>query len=165
VTLQASSGAFGGGRKLWPAEHWAQLVRLLRRRGASVLQLGATDEKRIAGAVPLLGEQDIRRSIAIVGEADIHVGTVSSLMHGSAAVGTPAVIIYGGFERSSAHGYPSVHPIESSISCAPCARAGVRMPACPLGNECMRAITPQHVFHEVMSVLHRGTAASPAGQR
>jgi ADP-heptose:LPS heptosyltransferase len=169
ITIQSGCGPFGGGRKRWPPEYWTRLVHMLTRHGASVLHVGAAGETAIPGTVSLLGVQDIRRAIAVIGEADVHVGIVSSLMHGSAAVGTPAVIIYGGFERYSAHGYATVHPIESTIDCAPCVRAGTRMPACSLGNECMRRIRPERVFRRILAVLSEQprpyTVASSHGAR
>jgi len=155
ITIQTTADSFDNGRKLWPEEHWAELACLLIDKECSVIQMGGSGENPVKGAHNFLGKQDIRRSIAMIQSADIHVGVVSSLMHGAAAVSTPAVILYGGFERYSNHDYKNVIPIESEISCAPCIEAYTVMEKCPLNNQCMKEIPPQTVFNKVIEILNR----------
>jgi len=153
VTLQTSSGSFGAGRKLWPMEYWERLAGFLLAQGCSVVQLGGADDTPVQSTCNRLGGQDIRRSIAIIKEADLHIGVVSALMHGAEAVHTPAIIIFGGFERFSAHGYSSIHPIETSIDCSPCAEQNTAMTACPRNNRCMRQISPEMVLTKARELL------------
>ncbi len=153
VTIHTTAGAFGAGRKHWPHEHWEQLVRMLRTDGCSVIQLGDSNEELVKGAIDRAGRQDIRRSIAILREADIHVGVVSVFMHAAEAIRRHAVILFGGFEPYSAHGYTHIHPIESEIDCAFCAEPDTVMQPCSRDNRCMREITPEAVAHEVHAVL------------
>lgn len=153
VVAHASSGPFGAGRKLWPGEHWQALAVMLRNAGCTVVQLGDDRDYRIRGAHDFVGKQDIRRSIAIIAKADVLVGIVSSLMHAASAVNTPAIIIYGGFERYQAHGYGNVTPIESPIDCSPCVQAHANMEPCPIHNRCMREIEPERIHRAVMDTL------------
>lgn len=155
ITIQTSSGDFDSGRKRWPDEYWEELSLKLNNAGYTVLHLGDTEDTRIKGTVNLLGKQNIRKSIAVVKRADLHIGTVSSLMHGAAAAGTPSVIIYGGFERYSAHGYGKVRPIESRIECSPCIETNAVIPPCPYGVRCMKEITPDTVYSAVTEIINK----------
>jgi ADP-heptose:LPS heptosyltransferase len=154
ITIQTTADSFDNGRKLWPEGYWVELVELLINKKCSVIQIGGSEERPIKGAYNFLGKQDIRRSIAMIQAADIHIGIVSSLMHGTAAVNTSAVILYGGFERYTNHDYKNIIPIESDISCAPCIEAYTVMEKCPNNNQCMKDITPSVVFNKVVEILN-----------
>lgn len=154
ITLHTTPDSFDNGRKLWPIEYWEELVGMLKRKNCSVIQLGASGELSIRGTVDLTGKQDIRHSIAIIKAANLHIGIVSSLMHGAAATGTDAVILFGGFERYSLHGYENVHPIESCIECSPCIQPHTKIEKCPINNQCMREITPDVVFNKTAEVFN-----------
>jgi ADP-heptose:LPS heptosyltransferase len=153
ITIQTASGPLGNGRKSWPVHHWKLLVGRLRESGCTVIHLGGNHDIPLPETVDRLGKQDIRRSIAILKCADVHIGVVSSLMHAAEAVKTPAVILFGGFERYSAHGYASIHPIESAIDCSPCAQPNTVMDVCPKNNRCMEEILPGTVFDKVRDIL------------
>ncbi|MBD3391279.1 MAG: glycosyltransferase, partial [Chitinivibrionales bacterium] len=153
ITIQTTSGDFGAGRKHWPHEYWVELVRMLRSAGCSVMHLGASGETPIPAAIDRLGRQDVRRSIAILKAADMHIGIVSSLMHAAEAVQRPALILFGGFERYSAHRYEYIHPLESTVDCAPCAEPDTNMDTCPFDNRCMREIRPAAVMEKVREII------------
>jgi len=153
ITIHTTSDSFDNGRKLWPVEYWEEFISILKNKNCSVIQLGNSGERHIKGAINLTGKQDIRRSIAIIKAANLHIGIVSSLMHGAAAAGTQAIILFGGFERYSMHGYKNIHPIESHIPCSPCIEAHTNIEKCPLNNQCMREITPEIVFNKVAEIL------------
>lgn len=153
ITIHTTSDSFDNGRKLWPVEYWEELISMLKKKNCSVIQLGGSGEQYIKGTVDLTGKQDIRHSMAIIKAASLHIGIVSSLMHGAAATGTEAIILFGGFERYFLHGYKNVHPIESHIPCSPCIEAHTNIEKCPLNNQCMREITPEIVFNKVAEIL------------
>lgn len=154
-TVHTTPGDFDRGRKMWPVKYWQRLVSMLTDRGYTVIQLGTVSEYHIEKTTNMLGTQDIRRSIALIQAADLHIGVVSSLMHGAAAVGTPAVILFGGFERFSIHDYSTVHPFESHIPCSPCIQANTKMEKCPLQTQCMREITPEKVYRKVLELTQK----------
>jgi ADP-heptose:LPS heptosyltransferase len=165
ITIQAGAGPFAAGRKDWPIEHWAALVEALRARNATTLQLGAKGEPRIDGALDLTGTLTIRQSFALIEQADLHAGVVSSCMHGAAAVGATAVILYGGFERASAHAYPTVIALESDMPCAPCIRAHQRITPCPIGVACMKSITPEKALAAIEAALRGRDIAAPGARK
>jgi ADP-heptose:LPS heptosyltransferase len=152
ISLHTTPERFDNGRKLWPAEYWDMLADLLVALPCTLVQLGGQGERPVAGAIHLTGTQDIRRSIAVIGECDLHIGVVSSLMHGAAAMGTRALILYGGFERFRVHGYANVVPLESAIPCAPCIQAHTTIAKCD-SMQCMRDILPESVYNKVKELL------------
>lgn len=154
VTIHTTPGDYSNGRKLWPEGHWTVMVKLLRERGCSIIQLGAAEEEHIDETQNFLGKQNIRSTIAIIGEADLHIGIVSSLMHGAEAVKTPTIILYGGFERYTNHSYKGTIPVESNLSCAPCIEANTVIEKCPQNNRCMKEITPEMIIDKVTRVLN-----------
>ncbi len=158
ITIHATPGSFGQGRKLWPLKYWKKLISMLNKKEYTILQLGSAGEPHIEGSLNLLGTQDIRRSIALMNSADLHIGIVSSLMHGAAAVGTRAIILFGGFERFMAHNYSNIYAFESNIPCAPCIRANTKMEKCPLHTQCMREITPEKVHKKVLAILEENSS-------
>jgi len=157
VTIHIMPGGFDNGRKLWPLKYWRNLAAMLRKRKYTLIQLGNANEQYIEGTINMLGTQDIRRSIALMEKAELHIGVVSSLMHAAAAVKTPAIIIFGGFERFSIHGYDNIVPLESSIPCSPCIRANTNIGKCPLNTQCMREITPRMVCKKAEWILKKQT--------
>ena len=155
ITIHTTSDSFDNRRKWWPHEYWEKLGDLLLKKGCNLVQLGGEGEQPVRGAIYLAGTTDIRRSIAVIKAADLHIGIVSSLMHGAAAVGTPAVILFGGFERYSLHGYKNITPVESYISCSPCIQPHAVIEQCPFNNKCMREITAEAVYEKVDELLNR----------
>lgn len=162
ITIHTTSDSFDNDRKLWPIEYWRKLIKMLLSKEYTVVQLGSSCEQYIEGAYNLIDKQDIRRAIAIIKAADLHIGIVSSLMHGAAAAGTPAIILYGGFERYFIHNYKNIHPIESHIACSPCIQAHTNIEKCPLNNQCMQEITPETVFEKVLEILNSHYREMPA---
>lgn len=153
VTIQTTSGSFDAGRKLWPKDYWEHLVKKLNELDFTVIQLGGNSDVPIDGAIHFQNKKTIREAAAIIKESDIHIGIVSSLMHVSEAVKTKAIILFGGFERYSAHQYSSVVPIESHIECSPCGKINTHMTPCPYNNKCMKNIKPDDVILKVQEII------------
>lgn len=161
ITIQTTAGAYGAARKHWPHKHWKQLVSLLRQHlGATVIHLGGSGERAVDGAVNFLGSRAIRDSIAVLEQADLHIGIVSSLMHAADAVGTESVILYGGFEPYELHAYETVYPISSSPPCAPCITVRGRVAPCPNNSLCMTTISPDIVHKAAENLLRRTVGGS-----
>ena len=98
--------------KNWPDEYWGDLLDRLTAR-FSVIEIGASAQDR--GVQPddhyldLRGKTALEELVAAIGAADLHVGPVSGPVHIAAAVGTPAVVIYGGYEHPVVLGIPREH--------------------------------------------------------
>ena len=93
--------------KCWPAEKMAALIDRLHARGARVVLTGAPDnaeaqmideiQQRLANPVAanFAGALTLKELAALTAQARLFIGVDSAPMHIAAAVGTPAVAIFG----------------------------------------------------------------------
>jgi ADP-heptose:LPS heptosyltransferase len=131
--------------KDWPAEYWETLLdRLLTR--CTIIEVGtAHREDRRPRLEPhyvnLVGRTSLLQLLAVIAAADLVVTPETGSMHIAAAVGTPAVVIYGGYIDPVATGYPDNINLYSAVACAPC---WLRTP-CPYGKMCLHQIAPEQV--------------------
>jgi len=97
-------------RKVWPADRFLTLARLLTApggalAGARIAVLGGpgAQEREMAaavlaglpGAIDLVGALDLPEAAAVLARCALFVGNDSGLMHLSAATGTPTVGLFG----------------------------------------------------------------------
>nr|WP_246514305.1 glycosyltransferase family 9 protein [Neoroseomonas soli] len=97
-------------RKVWPADRFLTLARLLTGpggalEGARIVVLGGPGEQERAmaapvlegllGAVDLVGALDLPEAAAVLARCALFVGNDSGLMHLSAATGTPTIGLFG----------------------------------------------------------------------
>jgi heptosyltransferase II len=152
-----------GPSKRWPAAAYAALTRHLAADGVAVWVLGGPDEKPLAteiiGATPArdLTGPDLRDAILALASASAAVSNDSGLLHVAAALGTPAVGIFG--PTSPWHWAPlsplaATMEMKGELPCRPCHK-----PVCRLGHHrCMRDIAPE----EVLAATRRALAAVSA---
>lgn len=117
--------------KHWPPLYWAELAHLATAQGFTVLfpwhspedRLGAERIMRVAGTGLLLPRQDLTGLAGWLGSATGVVGVDTGLSHLAAAVGVPAVTLYGPtrVELTGAVG-PRQCNLAVEFSCAPCLR-------------------------------------------
>jgi heptosyltransferase-2 len=154
-----------GPSKRWPATHYAELAQRLAAEGNWVWIVGGPGEKELATEIAGVGGSDIRdltgadlrNAILALAAADAAVSNDSGLLHVAAALGTPAVGIFG--PTSPWHWAP-LNPIAAVIEaaggppCRPCHK-----PVCRLGHHlCMREISAERVA----TAVRRTIAAVPA---
>jgi ADP-heptose:LPS heptosyltransferase len=131
--------------KDWPNEYWETLLDRLLPRG-TIIEVGTTRRedrrpRREPHHVDLVGRTTLPGLVAAIAAADLLVTPETGSMHLAAAVGTPAVVIYGGYIDPVATGYPANINLDSPVACAPC---WLRTP-CPYGKMCLHQITPDQV--------------------
>jgi heptosyltransferase-2 len=154
-----------GPSKRWPSTHYAELAQRLAAEGNWVWIVGGPGEKELAMEIARVGGNDIRdltgadlrNAILALAAADAAVSNDSGLLHVAAALGTPAVGIFG--PTSPWHWAP-LNPIAAVIEatggppCRPCHK-----PVCRLGHHlCMREISAERVA----TAVRRTIAAVPA---
>lgn len=89
----------GGREKRWPLTSYTELAHRLRIRGACVIaacgpvERDAVDE--LKANVPCLVPRDLRGLAALLHGADLFIGNDSGPGHIAAAVGTPALTLFG----------------------------------------------------------------------
>src|SRR5690348_1161787 len=140
-----------GPSKRWPASAYTVLARRLIAEGFAVWVVGGPEEKSLAAEI--IGEtaardltgHDLRNAILALAAAAVAVSNDSGLLHVAAALGTPAIGIFG--PTSPWHWAP-LNPLaatiesKSKVECRPCHK-----PVCRLGHHrCMRDIPSEDVL-------------------
>jgi ADP-heptose:LPS heptosyltransferase len=133
--------------KDWPEEYWVELIECLSQR-TGVVEIG--DEKsgqKISSEnyVDLRGDTSLEELVAVTAAGDIFVGPDSGPAHIAAAVGTPAVVILGGYTHPRNISYIENVNLYTAVGCAPC---WLREP-CPYDLKCLKMIRPSSVESEV----------------
>jgi heptosyltransferase-2 len=145
-----------------PSKRWSwfqELAQRLAADGVSVWVLGGPGEKEIAAAISADGRcardltgGDLRNAILSLAAADAAVSNDSGLLHVAAAIGTPAVGIFG---PTSPQLWAPLNPIAAvvqanvELDCRPCHK-----PTCALAHHrCMRDIATEDVFGAVKRAL------------
>lgn len=91
--------------KQWPVSRYREVAARLQADGATVAQFVYPAMKEtIAGAVPVK-TPSFRHAMAALARAALYIGPEGGLHHAAAAVGIPAVVLFGGFIPPSVTGY------------------------------------------------------------
>jgi heptosyltransferase-2 len=141
-------GAAYGPAKLWPTERVIDFCRLAAKKGATPILLGTPDDATVAAEITdatrvtsLVGRDRPALLPALLTELDALVSGDTGVAHLAAALGTPAITLFGPTDpRLSAPRGPGVvvtHP----VPCAPCFYR-----ACPIEHPCLRGIAPEDVY-------------------
>jgi heptosyltransferase-2 len=158
-----------GPSKRWP--YFAELGRQLAAEGNMVWLIGGPGEKELAAEIVRadpdhirdLTGADLRNAILALAAANAAVSNDSGLLHVAAALGTPAIGIFG--PTSPWHWAP-LNPIAAVIettgklACRPCHK-----PVCRLGHHrCMQDIAAERVAAATRTVLVGLSPREPANR-
>jgi heptosyltransferase II len=147
-----------GPSKRWPASAYGALARRLIGEGCAVWVVGGPEEKGLAAEIVGdttardLTSTDLRNAILALAGAAAAVSNDSGLLHVAAALGTPAIGIFG--PTSPWHWAP-LNPLAATIEtmskldCRPCHKPVCRV----VHHRCMRDIPPEQVFTAVRQAL------------
>lgn len=153
--------------KRWPAGHFADLVRRAAAAWPDVrfAILGSASERslgqHIAGAAPdrclnLAGGLALAEMIEWLRVSEALVSNDTGPMHVAAALGKPVLALFGPTEPRRTGPYGQLdHVLRHPLPCAPCMKDSCRLET-PF--ECLRAITPDAVFHQLGRRLGRPAA-------
>lgn len=121
--------------KRWPAARFGTLARRWIERGGRAVVLGGPGDTALADAVAraaglevphLCGRTDLRESAALLADADALVSNDTGTMHLGAAVGTPLVALFSGWDRRGAWDPWCADPqrppvvLRRPVPCSPC---------------------------------------------
>jgi lipopolysaccharide heptosyltransferase II len=145
----------------WFPERTAAVLRALRaRHGTSALLLGAASDAPFAlatlratdgGVRDLVGRTTLRQLLAILVRARLAFGPDSGALHLAAAVGTPAVSLWGATSPARSTPYGSENfAVSGAAACAPCF-----LRDCPIGRVCMEAVAVETVAARAAAALER----------
>ncbi len=165
----AAGGGLSWGRdahfKHWPAEKFAMLASwLIEENQASVVLLGDAAEKEIAGVIlenlrhrciDLTGATTLAQLCAVIARLDVLIANDGGPLHIAVAQGVPTVSFFGPVDEKVYGPYPASERhrvIAHSVACRPCYR-DFRFPGCAYENRCLRGITVEEAYAEVLRLL------------
>jgi heptosyltransferase-2 len=168
MEIVLAPGAVGPAKR-WPAGSYADLGRRLISADHRVWVVGGPSEQELAAEIvgtasaeirDLTGP-DLRTAILALAAADVAVSNDSGLLHVAAALGTPAIGIFG--PTSPLHWAPlnplaAVIETANELPCRPC-----HQPVCRLGHHlCMRDIAVEQVMVATRAAIGAGRTARAA---
>lgn len=144
--------------KLWPEEHWKELIRKAVQRGFHVLLPWGSkvEEERaqrlafISGA-KVLPKLPLSQMGYILKHATAAVCMDTGLSHLVAALGVPSITLYGATDSGliGASG-PNQSHLRSNLPCSPCNRKRCQFGAAE--PPCLAQITPGMVFRQLIAI-------------
>jgi ADP-heptose:LPS heptosyltransferase len=130
--------------KRWPVDRFQTVADSIKREGYRVVQFPGKELLRWIEVIP---SPNFRTAAAILGNADLYIGPEGGLHHAAAAVGTKAVVLFGGFIPAEVTGYESHINLftggEACGSIAPCRHC----------REALDKITVEDVLDPAIEVL------------
>jgi heptosyltransferase I len=156
--VAACIGSSCPSRRWFPERTAAVLRRLRAEHGASAVLLGTGADAGFARATlagfdgevrNLVGRTTIRQVLAVLARARLAFGPDSGALHLAAAVGTPALSLWGATSalRSTPYGCDAL-ALSGEAPCSPCFLAH-----CPIGRVCMQSIAADTVADHAAAVL------------
>jgi len=170
VTMHVGGEGFTG-RKRWAPQRFAQVANhLIEQFNAHVLLVGGSDDipicQEVAAKVPhnlsvAAGETSLKETGALIELSALFVGNDSCPLHIAAAVGTPAVGIFGpsNVEQFRPIGKRTHRQriVQSRLACSPCFHfIGNDAPWIPntcYTRACLKSITANEVIEAAIALL------------
>jgi lipopolysaccharide heptosyltransferase I len=150
---------------MWETKHWrpegfAGVARGLAEMGYAPVLIGSKGEQALnrmiaeeaPGTTDFTGQTSLADAVALIRRAAVVVTNDSGLMHIAAALGRPAVSIFGPTNpvQVGPYGQPG-SVVRLDLPCSPC---NFRLLAqCPNGHACMRDLSTDMVMEKVRAVL------------
>jgi len=162
VRIAIGAGASYGSAKCWPPSRFAELANHLQAQwDADVILFGAAGETNVSSAIAtemkrapidLTGQTAVADLPALLSLCHVFIGNDSGAMHVAAAVGLPAVAIFGPTDPfGTAPVTPRHTVVREQPYCSPCF-----LRRCPIDHRCMISITT----NEVEAAVHPWLASA-----
>jgi len=145
-------GAAFGPAKRWPSEYFAEIAQKKHQEGWQICLLGSHSDQPIAQSIQkltgnlcidLIGKTSLIQAISILSIATLVISNDSGLMHCTAALQRPLIVLYG--SSSPAFTPPLMDNkriLTLNLSCSPCFQR-----VCPLIHfKCLKELKPRLVL-------------------
>jgi lipopolysaccharide heptosyltransferase I len=146
--------------KHWTSEGFAGVARRLNESGFAPIFIGTQPEQalnrsiqaRAPGSIDFTGKTNLADAIALIRRAAVVVTNDSGAMHIAAALGRPAVSIFGPTNPVTVgpYGQPG-SVVRLSLPCSPCNFR--RLSQCPYSHRCMRDLSVDIVMDRIRDIL------------
>lgn len=133
--------------KQWPYKRYIQVAQELIKAGHKVYTPNYHGVQPLVAGVHLLPYGTFRQALALLARASLYIGPEGGLHHGAAAMGTRAVVIFGGFISPRVTGYDAHVNLASAEACG---NYGRRCHHCEMA---MNMITTNQVVQAALSQL------------
>jgi heptosyltransferase-2 len=181
IALHPGGGPYSLARR-WPAEHFAEVARLLLRVTAVLsdtadrpLRSGANPAFVLVGAqadvepsdrleagldgqaLNLVCKTSLKETAAVLARCKLLISNDSGVVHFATAVGTPVVAVFGPSNDQAWGPYPPKEHrvVRASLPCSPCFYRGKSL-GTPQGcstRECLQLVTPETVVQAAQQLL------------
>lgn len=152
-------GSANSRAKRWDPARYAELAKKIRSAiEVDILLLGSKEDSEIASVInglcggtllDLTGKTGLGQAAGLLAAADVFVSNDMGLAHLAAAVGTPAVVIFGPTNHVTTRPYSDIaEVIREPVECSPC-----MLRDCPIDHRCMERISADRVFGSVRKFL------------
>jgi lipopolysaccharide heptosyltransferase I len=157
---------------MWETKHWtpegfAEVAKRLTDTGFTPILIGGNGERaynraiqqQAPGATDFTGQTSLADAVALIRRAAVVVTNDSGAMHIAAALGKPAISIFG--PTNPVHVGPYGQPqnvVRLDLSCSPCNYR--RLNQCPNGHACMRDLPVEMVMERIRTALPIANAKS-----
>jgi ADP-heptose:LPS heptosyltransferase len=91
--------------KDWGESNYKKVAKILLSHGFRVAQFYHNNSRRIIEGATIINAPDFRNAISVLSKARLYIGPEGGMHHASAAVGVPAVVLFGGFIPPGIMGY------------------------------------------------------------
>jgi hypothetical protein len=150
IAMQSTGITEMTSNKNWFLERFEALAQQLRKR-FRIVQLGLRGDPPLECDLDLRNRTTPRQAAVTLVSCRAVICQEGYLMHAATAVGTPAVVIFGGFISPMESGYDVNENLFTKLSCSPCwLRSN-----CPYDKECMRRISTEDVLTALEKLLAR----------
>jgi ADP-heptose:LPS heptosyltransferase len=133
--------------KDWGEGKYEELGRRFVKQGVRVVQFRHKNTRRIVPGAGIEAIPRFRHVVAALSQAALYVGPEGGMHHAAAAVGVPAVVLFGGFIPPQVTGY------DGHVNLTAGARACGSIKPCSHCREAMSKITVEEVFDASMRLL------------
>ena len=145
IMVEPGGKPIGHKNKLWLRERWQELVNTTP---LPFVQCGPAIGTKWLESVDAVQTTTFRQALAVLSVCRALVTTEGGLMHGAAAVGTPAVVLWSEFIDPSITGYAQHRNIRHAHR-----TCGMRI-NCPSCRKSMEAITVREVADALTEILN-----------
>ena len=152
--------------KRWPAARWAALCDRLAEQGIQVVMTGSQADEdlgvrlaQLARSRPHLaaGKTRLMELACLIRRCQVYVTLDSAPLHLAAAVGTPAVALFGPTDPARhVPPSPSLRVIKKDVFCSPCYSTRCRT----ITHACMKRISVDEVMNTVKELLSNSLPTS-----
>lgn len=145
-------------RKLWPTDHWVELITLLQDRGITPMLIGSGEKEdntnQAINAQLALPIPNLSSKLCLIGLSQViaisrfYIGNDSGPMHLATSLGVPGIALFG---PTSDKLWGPLLPNMTAIRAHQCPSSCRNGHACQQNFSCLTEISPTRVFNQFMA--------------